>query len=226
MSTGKPEKHIAIVGAGGHGREIMPMFQKSAIRDQSAHSSNVYFAVEDSSDRLKINGYQVISLKSFLQLDGKKLFNVAIGDGRVRQRIAEHCIHHHAEPFSIIATTAIILDCCTIGPGCTISEQVLITSNIKIGCFFQANCQCTISHDCEIGDYVTIGPGAKCNGNISIGDHAYIGSGAIIREGRKGKRTIIGEGAVVGMGAVVLRDVEPYSIVVGNPARPLRAAID
>lgn len=61
----------------------------------------------------------------------------------------------------------------------------------------------------------------KCNGKVIIGDHAYIGAGALIKEGRYGKPLVIGDGAVVGMGAVVIRDVEPYVTVVGNPARPL-----
>jgi acetyltransferase-like isoleucine patch superfamily enzyme len=59
-------------------------------------------------------------------------------------------------------------------------------------------------------------PGAKINGNVTIGNNVYIGSGAIIRQGCQ-----IGEGAIVGMGAVVLQDVPPGVTVVGNPARPL-----
>ena len=63
---------------------------------------------------------------------------------------------------------------------------------------------------------MTLAPGAKVNGNVTIGDDVYIGAGAIIRQG-----LTIGRGAVVGMGAVVTRDVPPGVTVVGNPARPI-----
>ena len=46
---------------------------------------------------------------------------------------------------------------------------------------------------------------------------ASIGSGAVILCG-----VTIGEGALVGAGSVVTKDVEPYTVVVGNPARQLR----
>jgi acetyltransferase-like isoleucine patch superfamily enzyme len=46
---------------------------------------------------------------------------------------------------------------------------------------------------------------------------AWIGAGACVLQGRQ-----IGMGAVVGAGAVVTRDVEPFSIVAGNPARFMR----
>jgi chloramphenicol O-acetyltransferase type B len=36
----------------------------------------------------------------------------------------------------------------------------------------------------------------------------------------------IGEGAVVASGAIVTRDVEPYTIVAGNPAKPVRSRFD
>jgi len=49
-----------------------------------------------------------------------------------------------------------------------------------------------------------------------VGDGAWIGERAIILPGRR-----IGEGAIVGAGAVVTRDVSPYEIVGGNPARPI-----
>lgn len=52
---------------------------------------------------------------------------------------------------------------------------------------------------------------------VTIGHDVWIGHGAIILPGRS-----IGTGAVVAGGAVVSKDVAPYAIVAGNPARPIR----
>ena len=168
-----------------------------------------------------MNGYPVITLDEFYKLPNQKRFNVAIGDSKVRARIAEDCLSHLIEPFSIIADGAVILDNNELGIGCMISTHTIVTSNVKIGRFFHANCQSIIAHDCIIGDYVTLAPGVRCNGNVVIGNHAYIGASAVIKQGTQSKPMVIGEGAVVGMGAVVTRDVPPYTTVVGNPARPL-----
>ncbi|WP_375463748.1 DapH/DapD/GlmU-related protein [uncultured Methylobacterium sp.] len=53
---------------------------------------------------------------------------------------------------------------------------------------------------------------------VTIGHDVWIGHGAVVLPGRT-----IGTGAVVGAGAIVTRDVAPYAIVVGNPARVVRA---
>lgn len=50
-----------------------------------------------------------------------------------------------------------------------------------------------------------------------LGHDCWLGHGAIVLAGRS-----VGTGAVVGAGAVVTRDVPPYTIVAGNPARPIR----
>lgn len=50
-----------------------------------------------------------------------------------------------------------------------------------------------------------------------IGNDVWIGVGAVILQGVK-----VGSGAVVGANAVVTSDVEPYSVVVGNPARIIK----
>jgi acetyltransferase-like isoleucine patch superfamily enzyme len=51
---------------------------------------------------------------------------------------------------------------------------------------------------------------------IEVCDYAWIGQGAMILPG-----VVVGRGAVVGAGAVVAESVEPFSVMVGNPARPL-----
>jgi acetyltransferase-like isoleucine patch superfamily enzyme len=52
---------------------------------------------------------------------------------------------------------------------------------------------------------------------VLIGNDVWIGKSVIIKQGVK-----IGHGAVVGMGSIVTKDIEPYTIVGGNPAKVIR----
>jgi acetyltransferase-like isoleucine patch superfamily enzyme len=58
-------------------------------------------------------------------------------------------------------------------------------------------------------------------GNIVIGNDVWIGQDAFILSGVR-----IGDGAIIGACSVVAKDVAPYSIVVGNPAREIRKRFD
>lgn len=69
----------------------------------------------------------------------------------------------------------------------------------------------TLGHDPQSPDFCDKG------GDVIIGDRVWIAYRAIILPG-----VTIGEGAVVGAGSVVTRDVEPYTIVAGNPARVIK----
>ena len=53
--------------------------------------------------------------------------------------------------------------------------------------------------------------------HCTIGHDVWLGHGAIVLPGRK-----IGTGSVIAAGAIVTKDVAPYTIVAGNPARPVR----
>jgi putative colanic acid biosynthesis acetyltransferase WcaF len=69
----------------------------------------------------------------------------------------------------------------------------------------------TLEHDIDDPDY-----GNKA-GKVSIQDYAVIGGRSTILPG-----VTVGEGAVVGVGAVVTKDVVPYALVGGVPARFIR----
>ena len=70
---------------------------------------------------------------------------------------------------------------------------------------------CTASHD------ISKPARPLVTAPITICDGAWIGARAIVLPG-----VTIGEGAIVGAGAVVARDVEPWAVVAGNPARTVK----
>lgn len=60
-------------------------------------------------------------------------------------------------------------------------------------------------------------PTSFCRGDIVIGNDVWVGANVTVMDG-----VTIGDGAVVAAGAVVVRDVPPYAIAGGNPARVIR----
>ncbi|OGW40304.1 MAG: acetyltransferase [Nitrospirae bacterium GWD2_57_9] len=84
----------------------------------------------------------------------------------------------------------------TIGSNVNISHQTLIQ---------------TLTHDPQDARFGIL------RKPVVIADHVWIGSRALILPG-----VTIGEGAVIGAGSVVTRDIPPYTIAVGNPAKVIK----
>ena len=105
-------------------------------------------------------------------------------------------------------------------------------ATLEIGCFCSIADNVTIFLQAEHRpDWVTtypfsaLWPSCKnftghphTKGDVKIGHDVWIGFGATIMSG-----VSIGTGAVVGSHAVVTKDVRPYSIVAGNPARTIKS---
>ncbi|EFB3749893.1 NeuD/PglB/VioB family sugar acetyltransferase [Escherichia coli] len=207
---------IGIYGAGGFGREVLPI-----IRQQVGLKSDVVFIVDDIKEKV-VNETKVVTFDEFCSLkDMDKYYTVAIADSKVRMEIDIKCIREGIKPISIYSQNSVIMDDVLIGDGAILSPFTCITSNVRIGKSFHANLYSYIAHDCVIGDYVTLAPGVKCNGNVIIEDHAYVGTGAIIRPGTKTKPLVIGSHSIIGMGAVVTKTIPSGKTVFGNPAKIL-----
>lgn len=210
-----------IVGAGGFGREVIPIAQKMLEEQFSSFEFKLVFVDENRKQNF-LNNYPVFTPEEFHADPSKqRFFNVAIAGAEARKKLVEQMTRRGAKPFQIKAFNSIELDQNEIGEGAILCPFTTITSNSKIGRYFHANLYSYVAHDCVIGDYVTFAPSVHCNGNVVIEDEAYLGTGVIIKQGRQGNPLVIGRGAVVGMGAVVTKNVPPYETVVGNPGRPL-----
>jgi maltose O-acetyltransferase len=107
-------------------------------------------------------------------------------------------------------------------------ERIRIGANCTIGdsCFLDGRDGLTIGDNVNLGSHVTIftrqhdvdSPDfAEVGGPVTIGDHAWVASHALVLPG-----VTIGEGAVVAAAAVVTKDVAPFTMVGGNPARYIR----
>lgn len=207
-----------VYGASGFGREVMPLLRAAVVNDLNAQC----VFVDDACTESTINGYECLTFEQFLSCPAKsRAVTLAIGDGRIRAKLAEKCEAAGIKFVDLRAGNCLILDETHIAEGLILCGFSTITSNATIGRHFHANIYSYVAHDCVIGDFVTFAPGVMCNGNVQIENHAYIGTGAVLRQGRPDKPLIIGAGAIVGMGAVVTRDVPPGVTVVGNPAKPL-----
>lgn len=208
---------VAIFGASGFGREVLPLARAQWVA--SGQPFDLVF-VDDNPSAATVNGHSILTYDEWLSRPGCiRYINIAIANSAVREQLVHRCASDGVNFFEVRAPNVVQMDDVQLGVGAILSPFVTLTSNIRIGQHFHANIYSYVAHDCVIGDYVTFAPGVKCNGNVIVEDHAYIGTGAIIKQGTLEKPLVIGSGAVVGMGAVVTKDVEPRTVVVGNPAR-------
>lgn len=103
-----------------------------------------------------------------------------------------------------------------LGKNVLIMAGVVITSNALIEDDVCVLPNTVIHHDAVIGRYTLVGANTTIAGDVHIGNNCYIGASASIKNGIS-----IGEKCLIGIGANIIRNCQPQSKMVGNPAKDL-----
>jgi len=100
-----------------------------------------------------------------------------------------------------------------IGKYCSIADKV----TIFLGGEHRSDWVTTYPFSTFLAEYTYIEGQPKSKGNVIIGNDVWIGSGVTILSG-----VTIGDGAIIGCNSLVSKDIPPYTIVGGNPAKVIR----
>lgn len=114
----------------------------------------------------------------------------------------------HEEAF--VTNTAVLGEGVVVQDGARVSIQSVIGKNTYI------NHRSMIGNNTQVGNHCQISANVMLEGNVQMGDAVFSGDSVSIKN-----HTVIGEHSILSSGSVVLKDVQPYTVMMGNPAKEI-----
>lgn len=208
---------MLIVGAKGFAKEVLEIIHKNYLASTVAFYDDVN---EDIGDYL-YNQFPIlkseVEVKEFFSVYGND-FIIGIGNPLLRYKLYEKFIEIGGNFVSSISSKATIGSYDVfIGDGSNVLDYAIFSNSSSIGkgCIVYYNV--IITHDCEVGDFVELSPGATLLGGCKIGSFSQIGSNVTILPKVK-----IGKNVIIGAGAVVSKDLPDNCVAVGVPAKIIK----
>jgi len=200
---------VAIVGYSGHAYVIIDILLNAgrlvtAYCDSEQKSSNPF--------HLNYLGRETEVLDRLRRFD----FFACVGHNGIREKIHTQLAQFLGNPINAIHPSAVISASVRMGDGVMIAANATVNPLAEIGRGVILNTSTSIDHECIIGDFTHVAPGAVLCGNVTVGRSSFIGANSVIRQGIH-----IGSNVVIGAGSVVIKDVADNTTVIGNPARKL-----
>ncbi|MEM7239559.1 MAG: acetyltransferase, partial [Pseudomonadota bacterium] len=153
-----------VYNAGGQGREVLRYLRE-------AEPGEEIVLVDDRDHTRAIPYPDALALKSAHDCP---VF-IAFGDPALRRTKTAQVEADGFALFDVHARTSVVGERVELGPMSMLMDYAVLTADIRIGRGFHANLHASVSHDCIVGDFVTLGPKATVLGRVEIGDGAYIG---------------------------------------------------
>lgn len=202
---------MIIAGAGGHGLEVA-----FALKEVGFLNSDICFFDENKSkaqdslfkDSLIV---EMDALKIKLKQDPR--FVLGVGNPIYREKLFRLLTSLGGSAYGINCVSYIEPE--NSSSVFDAMPYSFIGAETKIGLGVLVNTRAHVHHECVIGDFTEIGPGAMLLGASKVGTKCRIGAGAVLLPGVE-----LGDEVIVGSGAVVTKNVKGKGKVVkGIPAK-------
>tara|TARA_B110000503_G_C7159199_1_gene418818 strand:- start:331 stop:1047 length:717 start_codon:yes stop_codon:yes gene_type:complete len=206
---------ILLWGAGSQARIVVEMLKENGLGVPEIIFDETLAKPEFSHSCFFTNDPKV--LKS--HLNRITHFTICIGNenGYARVMISRGLESLALHQICVVHKSSLIEQSSQVGNGSLIMPGAIVHKFSKIGSQVVLNTGSIVEHECVIGNGVHLMSGSVISGKVRIDDYVTIGTNATVMP-----YVHIGEGAYVGAGALVNKNVAPYAVVRGVPARMSR----
>jgi sugar O-acyltransferase (sialic acid O-acetyltransferase NeuD family) len=204
---------FVVIGGGGHAKVLISVLKKCPCK---------ILGYTDKQAGEPILGVSFIGsdsvLPEFLASCGGRC-GATIGLGKIDASAARLELFQTVEMFGfefpvVVSPQAVVNEEVILGAGSAVFDGGVVNSGTVTGRVCILNTNCTVEHDCCLGDNVHVAPGATLSGGVRVGENCMIGAGATVIQG-----AAICAGSLIGAGSTVVRDITIAGIYAGNPAR-------
>jgi len=203
-----PPNALIVYGGGGHGKSLIELIR-------AAEEYRVVGLVDDGlppgSEILGVPVLGGAEILPRLRRDGLQLAVNAVGGiGNLapRLKVFERLAQSGFTIPTVVHPTALIEASAELAAGVQVMPFGYVGSSSRIGFGCIINTRAVVSHDCELGEYVNLAPGAVLAGGVQVGARTLIGMNVTIN-----LEVRIGSGARIGNGATVKSDVPENGVV-------------
>jgi acetyltransferase-like isoleucine patch superfamily enzyme len=193
-------KNIAIIGAGGMGREL-----RLQMLDNDP-SLKIEFFVEDSF-------VCEISKPIGMLVPENYIVFIAVGEPEIKKRLVSLLPPETEYGVFVHKSAKIFGDDVSFGEGTIVCANCVLTTNISVGKHAIFNRGVQVGHDCVIGDFFSAMPGSIVSVICMIGDLFYLGTNSSIRE-----RIVVVSETTIGLCTGVVKNISDPGVYGGVPA--------
>lgn len=208
---------VLIIGSSGLSKVIIDIFEKEG-KYQILGLLDDFRNIGEETLGCMVVG-KVEDLPNLLSDNTNCKILIAIGDNWNRQKVMNRVLEiiPDIDFASAIHPSVQIGKNVKIGRGVVIMAGAIINSDTHIGDFTIINVKASISHDCKMLRFSSLGPNVTTGGYVTIGEFSAICIGATIKD-----RVNIGNHSIIGAGTLLLKDCEDNVVMYGVPAQKIR----